>query len=1227
MYQEIGNTLGIPGSSLFAEVAALGGGQSGGSNGTAYAWPLSTMLRVEGSLAAINPVQYDPVLRGLSDQFYSQYWNAGGGYRSGAAPGSTLYYDDNAHIAVALAQAYQITGDPVYLARAEQTETFVLSGSDSAGGGGIYNNQLDHTAKDSVATLQGAWAALLIYQITGQTAYLTDATQLYNWAATHTQQSNGLFMQGYALSGSNANTAQGVALVNAAGIGISCNIQFYEATQNSSYLSEAETIANTTLTRYFNSTTGAINDEGYWAFELADALLDLYKVDHNVSWLNATTGGLNYLFNDMRDPNGNYGTYWGRGGPQVGALSSWDLNDQVPVARAYLYLGQALAVSSTWSAATGGSWAASANWAANALPNADGRNVYIQSPTNSLSLLKITLDGRQTAGTIYLGNTASATSGYDISSGTAGGSQLVLSNSGNIAQIIVTSGLHSISAPVSLASNLVISLSSGSTLAISGSIAGAGQSLTLAGGGLLVLAGTNSYSGGTAISGGTASVGADGNLGAASGGLTLGTGGMLLNTSSFATNRAVSLNSGGGVFAQGAGSVALTASGPFSGPGGLSQAGPGLLLLTASNSYSGATVVNGGTLAVGNGGNGASIGSTSGVALSNGANLVFNDGDAVAWSRVITGSGSVTKTGTGKLTITAAQSYSGSTTIGGGVLVLNGGSLTAYSEYRFTPTKVYSGTQIQMSELEYYLPNRMWVPASSVYSSATTWGDSPVSNINDGSTATKYGGDNGVGVPVIFTFNTPQAFTSYNWATGNDTSTYTGRNPVRWTVQASNNGTNWVTLDDRSGADQSVTFANSTFQTGWTLSNTGGPSGNTLPVSTSLTVAAAATLDLSGGSQQVASLAGAGSVVNSSSVSPSVLSLSSTSGSTTFGGMIQGGGSLGTISLVIGGSGMQMLAGSNSYTGGTTINAGTLQVAGSASLPGYSTAGKITVAGGGMLAVSAGGSGWTSANITSLLAGNGSRFAAGSTLGIDTTAGNLSYGSSIAGSLGLAKLGANTLTLSGSNTYTGRTTVNQGELFVNGSLVSPVTVNSGGTLGGMGNLGSGTVSAGGQIAPGSPLGTMHFSGGLVLAAGAQMDYDLDLPGTSSIISCGNLVLGSPLQFSSFDFTTTTNFQQGTYYLIEANSLPGGSLGTSTSGAIGDYSATLAVQGNNLVLKVVPEPGTLALLAAGAIGLVGYGWRRRKARLAKPTAIDQQDTPPTLSFRPHSSPASAARRAA
>ena len=60
---------------------------------------------------------------------------------------------------------------------------------------------------------------------------------------------------------------------------------------------------------------------------------------------------------------------------------------------------------------------------------------------------------------------------------------------------------------------------------------------------------------------------------------------------------------------------------------------------------------------------------------------------------------------------------------------------------------------------------------------------------------------------------------------------------------------------------------------------------------------------------------------------------------------------------------------------------------------------------------------------------------------------------------------------------------------------------------------------------------------------------------------------------------------------------------------------------------VPEPGTLTLLAAGAIALAAYGLRRRRAaRAARLTAFDQQDAPASLSFSSRSS-ASAARRAA
>ena len=106
------------------------------------------------------------------------------------------------------------------------------------------------------------------------------------------------------------------------------------------------------------------------------------------------------------------------------------------------------------------------------------------------------------------------------------------------------------------------------------------------------------------------------------------------------------------------------------------------------------------------------------------------------------------------------------------------------------------------------------------------------------------------------------------------------------------------------------------------------PSGfvNALPVTTPLTIAPGAAFDLNGGNQQVAYLADAipglgGSVINSST-SSSVLTLSPTGTSSTFSGAI-GGGS-GAISLVISGSGLVTLNHANSYTGGTTISAGTL---------------------------------------------------------------------------------------------------------------------------------------------------------------------------------------------------------------------------------------------------------------------------------------------------------------
>ena len=130
----------------------------------------------------------------------------------------------------------------------------------------------------------------------------------------------------------------------------------------------------------------------------------------------------------------------------------------------------------------------------------------------------------------------------------------------------------------------------------------------------------------------------------------------------------------------------------------------------------------------------------------------------------------------------------------------------------------------------------------------------------------------------------------------------------------------------------------------------------------------------------------------------------------------------------------------------------------------------------------------TATNLTGTSSGVILNNGAAATLTVDNTA-NTTFAGTIQNGTGvtaLAKTGVGTLSLSGTNIYTGATTVNAGTLSVNGSIASSslTTVNAGGTLGGNGIVGNTTIN-GGTLAPGNSIGLLTVQGNLVFTAASS----------------------------------------------------------------------------------------------------------------------------------------------
>jgi uncharacterized protein with beta-barrel porin domain len=196
----------------------------------------------------------------------------------------------------------------------------------------------------------------------------------------------------------------------------------------------------------------------------------------------------------------------------------------------------------------------------------------------------------------------------------------------------------------------------------------------------------------------------------------------------------------------------------------------------------------------------------------------------------------------------------------------------------------------------------------------------------------------------------------------------------------------------------------------------------------------------------------------------------------------------GTGSVSKSGSDTLSLFGASTYTGGTTVNAGTLKLDGGS----LAATGALTVNGG---TFDLNGSNQTVGS----LGGGGTVSLGSGTLTVDGSASS-TFAGAITGGGGVIKQGSGTLTLGGANTYTGDTVINGGVLALNGSLTGNTVVNAGGTLLGTGTAGATTVNSGGTLGVGS-LGTLTV-GSLIQNGGSTFQVTANSSAASLVTVTG-----------------------------------------------------------------------------------------------------------------------------
>lgn len=675
-------------------------------------------------------------------------------------------------------------------------------------------------------------------------------------------------------------------------------------------------------------------------------------------------------------------------------------------------------------------------------------------------------------------------------------------------------GTHHLVAPA----DLVIG-ANGADTTYSGVLSGDERNLTKTGDGTLTLTGNNTYTGNTTIAGGKLSISADSNLGDDGNSPTLTLdGGTLLTTADLTLSpaRTLAIGSSHGTFETAAGTT-LTLDGEFSTANNLAKTGAGSLRLTSNTSgLEGVLDVREGSIRIENTGT-----LESAEVQLNGGTVVFGGSLSYAYFDGLGGSSNLLLENENADAVVLSVGFSGSRNTnysgvlsGAGSLEVRDGTLRLSNENTLTGYVWAYGGELILGHTDALATQAIEIDGQLGFAGITSANLARL----DGSGVVSL--QNDANAPVALTVGG-----------GNESSHFEGQ--ISGTGSLTKTGSGDLTLSGANDFSGDTTIAGGTI----TLQHPGSLAGSTVTTTGSLQFGALVT------DASLGNISGSQNLVLENAEGYAVaLEVGHNDSSTTFSGVISGEGSLAKY-----GSGTLALAGANTYTGPTTILAGTLSIAADSALgsaPGSAAPDHLTLYG-GTFATTADLTLHANRGVTLSTANASIATAADTTLQIDGI---------IAGTGGLTKTGSGTLVLAGANTYDGNTTVSGGTLAIDndsrlGSTSAELLLN-GGTLLATTNL---TLHNDRTVTLGNAGGTLETvdSSTLTVASSISGNGNLRIDGEGHVTLAG-----------ANNFTGTTTVVAGTLVLGHDNALQFSTLVTSASGGSVDfgYLATVNLGG-------------------------------------------------------------------